>query len=55
MKKSKSAGVDNKPAEIVQAGRETIIDVLTKICTKIRKSLVLCGQVRVNKNIFRMA
>ena len=28
-KKGKSAGVDNIPAELVQAGGETIIDVLT--------------------------
>ena len=28
LKKGKSAGVDNKPAELVQAGGETMIDVL---------------------------
>ena len=28
--KGKAVGVDNIPAELVQAGRETIIDVLTK-------------------------
>ena len=29
LKKGKSAGVDNIPAELVQAGGETMIDVLT--------------------------
>ena len=32
LKKGKSAGVDNIPAELVQAGVETMIDVLTKFC-----------------------
>ena len=31
----KSAGVDNIPAELVQADGETIIDVLTEICDRI--------------------
>ena len=35
LKKGKSAGVDNIPAELVQAGGETMIDVLTEICNKI--------------------
>ena len=35
LKKGKSAGVDNIPAELVQAGRETMIDVLTEICNRI--------------------
>ena len=35
LKKGKSAGVDNIPAELVQAGRETTIDVLTEICNRI--------------------
>ena len=35
LKKGKFAGVDNIPAELVQAGRETMIDVLTKICNRI--------------------
>ena len=35
LKKGKSAGVDNTPIELVQAGRETIIDVLTQICNRI--------------------
>ena len=35
LKKGKSAGVDNKPAELVQAGGETMIDVLTEICNRI--------------------
>ena len=33
-KKGKSAGVDNIPAELVQAGREIMIDVLALICDK---------------------
>ena len=32
LKKRKSSGVDNIPAELVQAGAETTIDVLTGIC-----------------------
>ena len=35
LKKMKSAGVDNIPADLVQAGRETITVVLTEICNKI--------------------
>ena len=35
MKKGKSAGVDNIPAELVEASRETMIDVLTEICNRI--------------------
>ena len=35
LKKGKSAGVDNIPAELVQAGGETMIDVLTGICNRI--------------------
>ena len=35
LKKGKSAGVDNIPAELVQAGGETMIDVLTEICDRI--------------------
>ena len=38
LKKGKSAGVDNIPAEPFQAGEEPMIDVLTKICNKIRKT-----------------
>ena len=34
-KKGKSAGVDNIPAELVHAGGETMIDVLTEICNMI--------------------
>ena len=34
-KKGKSAGVDNIPAELVQAGGETMIDVLPEICNRI--------------------
>ena len=33
--KGKSAGVDNIPAELVPAGGETMIDVLTEICNRI--------------------
>ena len=35
LKKGKSAGVDNIPAELVQAGTEDIITALTPICHKI--------------------
>ena len=35
LKKEKSSGVDNIPAELVQAGGETMIDVLTEICNRI--------------------
>ena len=35
LKKGKSAGVDNIPAELVQAGGETMLDVLTEICNRI--------------------
>ena len=35
MKKGKSAGVDNVPAELVQAGGEDVITALTTICYKI--------------------
>ena len=35
LKKGKSAGVDNIPAELVQAGREDVITALTTICNKI--------------------
>ena len=34
----KSAGVDNIPAELVQAGGEAMIDILTTICNKIWKT-----------------
>ena len=35
LKMGKSAGVDNIPAELVQAGGEAMIDILTTICNKI--------------------
>ena len=35
LKPGKSAGVDNIPAELLQAGGETLIDVLLNICNKI--------------------
>ena len=35
LKKGKSAGVDNIPAELVQAGGATMIDVLIAICNRI--------------------
>ena len=35
LKKGKSVGVDNIPAELAQAGGETMIDVLTEICNRI--------------------
>ena len=38
LKMGKSAGMDNKPAELVQAGGEAMIDILTAICNKIWKT-----------------
>ena len=38
LRKGKSAGVDNIPAELVQAGGEAMIDILTPICNKIWKT-----------------
>ena len=38
LKKGNSAGVDNIPAKLVQADGESMIDVLTKICSKIWKT-----------------
>ena len=35
LKKGKSAGVDDIPAELVQAGGQSMIDVLTEICDRI--------------------
>ena len=35
LKKGKSAGVDNIPADLVQAGGEDVITDLTTICNKI--------------------
>ena len=35
LKKGKSGGVDNIPAELVQTGEEDIITALTTICNKI--------------------
>ena len=35
MKKGKSTGVDNIPAELVQAGREDVIITVMAICNKI--------------------
>ena len=38
LKKGKSAGVDNIPAQFLQAGGETLTGVLTIICNKIWQS-----------------
>ena len=38
LKMGKSAGVDNIPAELVQAGGEAMTDILTTICNKIWKT-----------------
>ena len=35
LKKGKSAGVDTIPAELVQAGGETMVDVLKEICNRV--------------------
>ena len=34
LKMGKAAGVDNIPAELVQAGGEAMIDIMTSICNK---------------------
>ena len=38
LKMGKSAGMDNIPAELVQAGGEGMIDILTSVCNKIWKT-----------------
>ena len=38
LKMGKSAGLDNIPAELVQAREESMSDILTSICNKIRKT-----------------
>ena len=38
LKRGKLAGVDNIPAELVQAGGEAMIDILTAICNTIWKT-----------------
>ena len=38
LKMGKSAGMDNIPAELVQAGGEAMVDILTAICNKIWKT-----------------
>ena len=38
LKKGKSAGVDNIPAELVQAGGEDIITAITTICDKVSQT-----------------
>ena len=38
LKKGKSAGVDNIPGELVQAGGEEMINILHKICNQIWKT-----------------
>ena len=38
LKKGKSSGVDNIPAELVQASGETMISLLTEICNRIWKT-----------------
>ena len=35
LKMGKSAGVDDIPVELIQAGGEAMIDILTTICNKI--------------------
>ena len=35
LKKGKSAGVDNIPAELIQAGREAVTNIVTAIYSKI--------------------
>ena len=60
LKKGKSAGVDNIPAELVHAGGEDVITALTTICNKVwqtgewpipsTKSLVIKGNLQQCKN-----
>ena len=38
LKMGKSAGMDNIPAELVQAGGEAMVDILAAICNKIMKT-----------------
>ena len=38
LKKGKSAGIDNIPAELVQAGGEDVITAHTSVCNKIRQT-----------------
>ena len=38
LKKGKSAGVDNIPAELVHAGGEDVITAVTTICNEIRQT-----------------
>ena len=38
LKKGKTARPDNIPEELVQAGGQTMVDVLTKICNKVWKT-----------------
>ena len=38
LKMGQSAGVDNIPAALVQAGGDAMVDILTPICNKIRKT-----------------
>ena len=43
LKEGKSAGVDNIPAELVQAGGEDVITTLRTICNKISQNGQPCG------------
>ena len=44
LKKGKSVGVDNIPAELVQAGGETMIDVLADVLTEICNRIWRTGE-----------
>ena len=50
LKKGKSAGVDNIPIELVQAGGEDIIIALTTICNKIWQT----GEWLIKKRTFNL-
>ena len=64
LKKGKSAGLDNIPADLVQAGGEDVITALTTICNKIwqtgewatmKKYNISTNLIRVIKNIYDKA
>ena len=49
----KSAGVDNIPAELFQAGGETMIDILTSVCNKIWNIKSEMRSFKSNENIHK--
>ena len=64
LKKGKSAGIDNIPADLVQAGGEDVITALTTICNKIwqtgewatmKKYNISTNLIQVIKNLYNKA